>query len=515
MNRFGLVPCPVSLQELPHGFTLTAATTLVATGEAAQVAELLAASLRGPTRFALPVLADASGPAIRLELDSGIAGEEAYRLRIDPAGATLSAATAIGLSHAMQTLLQLLPTALYAGAYLPDADWSLPGLAIEDAPRFPWRDLMLDSSRHFMPLAFVRRLIDLMALHKLNRFHWHLTDDQGWRVEIRKYPRLTEIGAWRPRTQLGHKRDFPTLYDDVPHGGFYTQDEIREIVRYAAERHIVVVPEIDMPGHVQSAIAAYPMLAAGSNAAVSDRWEISEHVLMPSAYSIGFMQDVLTEVMELFPSRYIHIGGDECLKAQWRRSDDAQALIRAHGLGDEDGLQSWFIRQIGAFLHSHGRIMIGWDEILEGGLADGAIVMCWRGTQGGIEAAKLGHDVIMTPQASVYLDYYQIEDHAQEPLAIRGSTTLETCYAYEPIPPELTEDEAPRVLGTGAKLWTEYVPNVPHAEYMLFPRTCAIAEVAWSPRETRDFQGFRTRMERHAERLAALGVNFRKLGEVS
>ncbi len=509
-----MIPRPAFLQPLPDALRLTADTVLAASGEAAPVAERLAAALRGPTGFALPVLPASDGPAICLECDPGVAGAEAYRLRIERQGVLLSAATPHGLTHAMHTLLQLWPPEVHAGRPLPGADWALPGLLIEDAPRFAWRDLMLDCSRHLMPIGFLRRLIDLMAMHKLNRFHWHLTDDQGWRIEIRKYPRLTDVGAWRRRTQLGHKQDRPTRYDDRPHGGYYTQIEIRELVAYAAARHIEIVPEIDMPGHVQAALAAYPELGSGEPVEVSDRWLISQHVLFPRESTISFMQDVLSEVMELFPSRYIHIGGDECDKTEWRASVEAQALIQQHGLGDESGLQSWFIRRMASFLQAHGRVLVGWDEILEGGLPPGAVVMSWRGMQGGIAGAQAGHDVIMTPNTHVYLDYHQGTD-ADEPLAIRGPTTLRTTYDFEPVPPDLTGALADHVLGTGAKLWTEYVASEAHAAYMLLPRLCALAEVAWTPPALRDFGDFRARMELHERRLAAFGWHGRPLGPVT
>jgi hexosaminidase len=515
MNVPSLIPRPAALRSLAQGFSLSKDTVIIADEAAAAVARTLAASLRPATGFALPIqaaAADATGhPTIRLTIDAAIPGEEAYGLRVGASGADLIAGTTAGLFMATQTLRQLLPPQIYAYALVQDVDWALPGVLIEDAPRFVWRDLMLDVSRHFMPIEFIYRLIDLMAMHKLNRFHWHLTDDQGWRIEIRKYPGLTEVGSWRARTQLGHKYDRPVRYDQVRRGGFYTQPQIRSVVRYAAARHIVIVPEIDMPGHVQAAIAAYPSLGNGAQVAVSERWEITPHVLNMRESTISFMQDVLLEVMDLFPGQQIHIGGDECPKTEWKTSQHAQALIRDQELGDEDGLQSWFIRRMAAFLADHGRQLIGWDEILQGGLAEGAIVMSWQGMEGGIEAAQAGHDVIMTPQASVYLDYYQVENFVDEPLAIRGTTTLRDCYGFEPVPDELTPAEAARVLGTCAKLWTEYVATPTHAEYMLLPRLCAIAEVAWSPRAPRDFADFHRRMVVHQRRLTAAGWRGRPL----
>ena len=508
-----LVPWPAALREHPGpGYRITADTRIEAAPAASGVAGLLAETLRTATGFPLPVVA--SGGQIRLLLDPSGEPAEAYRLQTGPARAELSAASPHGLFHAVQTLLQLLPPAVFAGMATPGGDWTLPAVTITDRPRFAWRDVMLDVSRHFMPIGFVRRIVDVMAMHKMNRLHWHLTDDQGWRVEIKRRPRLTEVGAWRRRTQLGHKQDRPTRYDDQPHGGFYTQEDIRALVAYAAERHVTVVPEIDMPGHMQAALAAYPELGSGEPAEVLDRWRITERVLHPNHATVAFMQDVLEEVLDLFPGPFVHIGGDECPKTEWRHSPAAQAFMRAEGIADEDGLQSWFIARIARFLQDRGRVVIGWDEILEGGLAEGAVVMCWRGMAGGIAAAKAGHDVIMTPQERVYLDYYQVDDHAGEPLAIRGTTTLRTCRDFEPVPPELTDAEAAHVIGTGAKLWTEYVPTPGHASYMLLPRMCAVAEVAWTPHDACTYADFRRRMTVHAERIAALGLPMGTLGPV-
>ena len=502
-TELGLLPRPVSAKWTAGSFRIGPTTAVVAEAEAMPAVALV----RAATGLGA---AAGSGPAIRLRVDPS-AQAEAYRLAVEPGGVLLSSGGVQGLFHAAQTLLQLLPPSVYGSRSLGEAGLSIPGVAIEDAPRFPWRDLMLDCARHFFPLGFVRRAIDLAAMHKLNRFHWHLTDDQGWRIEIRKYPRLTEVGAWRRRTQLGHARDLPTRYGDVPHGGFYTQAEIRGLVRYAADRGVTIVPEIDMPGHMQAAIAAYPELGTGETVEVCERWLINTRVLHPREATVTFMQDVLREVMELFPSRDIHIGGDECEKAEWRASAEMQALIRSQGLGDEAGLQAWFIRRMADFLRSNGRKLVGWDEIREGGLAEGATVMSWRGLEGGVAAASGGHDAIMVPQGEVYLDHYQSEDRDAEPLAFRGTTTLAEAYAFDPVPPELDADAASHVIGTGAKLWTEYVPTAEHAEYMLLPRLCAIAEVAWTRRELRDFADFRRRLAHHLRRLEAMGLRYRKL----
>jgi hexosaminidase len=418
----------------------------------------------------------------------------------------------------VQTIRQLLPPDVFRDAPLRAragaAAWTMPAVRIEDAPRFRWRGAMLDVARHFMPKEFVKKYVDLLALHKMNTFHWHLTDDQGWRLEIKKYPRLTEVGSRRARTMVGHRdrRDSTRwVYDSVPHGGYYTQDDVREVVAYAAARHITVVPEVEMPGHAVAAIAAYPELGVtGRPTAVLERWGISSNILNAEPSTMAFMQDVLGEVLTLFPSTYVHVGGDEADKTLWRADPRVQARIRALGLNDEHELQSWFIRQMDAFLAARGRRLLGWDEILEGGLAPGATVMSWRGTAGGIAAARAGHDVVMAPSSHVYLDYYQSQDRAREPLAAQAYLPLDTVYAFEPVPAGLTRAEARRVLGAQGNLWTEYVPTPKQAEYMAFPRLSALAEVTWTSREEKDFADFGRRLEAHLRRLDALDVNYRR-----
>ena len=503
-----IIPRPQRLVPDEGSFRLSADATIAAGPRTEDVARSFASRLRAASGFPLPIRSDGAGQnAIRLYLDAHIPHEEGYRLTVSPDAVEIAASTAAGLFHGTQSLLQLFDRSPFGSG---GAGWTLPAVRIDDQPRFAWRDLMLDTGRYFMPVPFIKRLLDLMAFYKLNVFHWHLTEDQGWRLEIKKYPRLTEVGAWRSETLVGHLDDKPHRYDGVRHGGFYSQDEVRAVVAYAAERHITVVPEIDMPGHMQAAIAAYPELGnLGEMLEVSRKWGINEHVLNVREQTIRFMEDVLDEVLELFPSPYIHIGGDECPKTEWRNSAEAQARMRALGLADENELQSYFIGRIAKYLQDRGRKPIGWDEILEGGLAAGATVMSWRGEEGGITAAKAGHDVIMTPCKRVYFDYYQSEDRSHEPLAIGGCTTLETVYSFDPVPDELTEGEAGHVLGTGAKLWTEYVPSPNQAEYMLFPRLCALAEVAWSGREARDYADFLRRLDSHRGHFAALGVNYR------
>jgi hexosaminidase len=526
-----IIPKPNQLTPLESSFVLNAQTVLVANPAAQSEAEKLALRLRIVTGFALPVQSDAATNSIQLSIDPTLEslGAEGYELEVTENGAALRANAEAGLFYAAQSFRQLLPPEAFGHSRAEGVTWAARGARISDHPRFGWRGVHLDCSRHFMPVVFIKKLLEAMALHKLNTFHWHLTDDQGWRLEIKKYPRLTEVGAWRSGTRVGHEYG-GTGYDDavhsggnqgefdtVKHGGFYTQDEAREIVAYAAALHIKVVPEIELPGHAQAAIAAYPELGNSelSNTdqplEVCRHWGIIKHVYNPSERTLQFLEDVFAEVLEVFPGTYIHVGGDECPKDEWKASEFAQARIKELGLKDEEELQSHFIRRMDAFLHAKGRRLIGWDEILEGGLSPNATVHSWRGEQGGIQAAKAGHDVIMAPFTPTYLDYYQNADTTKEPQAIGGLNTVEQLYGYEPIPAELTELEAKHVLGSQVQLWTEYVSTPEHAAYMYFPRTCAFSEVVWSAKEPRDFAAFRTRLEGHLERLAALGLNFRKL----
>ena len=427
-------------------------------------------------------------------------GVESYRLEITPERIEVTARDRRGLFYGVQTLRQLVAASPHA----------VPAVLIEDSPRFPYRGLHLDVGRHFFPVDFIKRYIDLLATFKLNTFHWHLTEDQGWRLEIKKYPRLTEIGAWRSETIVGHARRGPKGYDGMRHGGFYTQDQAREVVAYAMERGVTVIPEIEMPGHSLAALAAYPEYAnVPGPFEVRTTWGISEEVFSPSDATFAFLEDVLREVMAIFPSEYIHIGGDEAPKKRWQESALAQKIIEREHLAGEDGLQSWFIRRIERFLNDNGRRLLGWDEILEGGLAPNATVMSWRGTAGGIAAAQQGHDVVMSPQADLYFDHYQA-DPEHEPLGIGGSTPIEDTYRYEPIAPELTEAEAAHILGPQGCVWTEYMATPEQVEYMAYPRVLALAEIAWSPREARDWTSFSERLPAALRFLDALGVHYRK-----
>nr|WP_107065695.1 beta-N-acetylhexosaminidase [Streptomyces aureus] len=521
----GLIPAPLVVEGAPDGrFTLDADTVLWAApgteGTARWLSAVLGAALGLPLR---PGPEDAP-QAVRLLLDDTL-GPEAYRLVAGDTGVEIRGGDAAGVFWGAQTLRQLLgPDAFRRAPVRPGAVHEIEHGVIEDAPRFRWRGLMLDVSRHFMPKEGVLRYLDLLAAHKLNVFHFHLTDDQGWRVQIKRYPRLTEIGSWRARTKFGHRAS--PLWEEKPHGGFYTQDDIREIVAYAAERHIAVVPEIDIPGHSQAAIAAYPELGNTdvvdtASLTVWDNWGVSKNVLAPTEATLRFYEAVFEELLDLFPadpdrfpefSGFFHIGGDECAKDQWRESATAQARIRELGIADEDALQSWFIRHFDTWLTARGRRLIGWDEILEGGLAPGAAVSSWRGYQGGVTAARAGHDVVMCPEQHVYLDYRQAPGE-DEPVPIAYVRTLEDVYRFEPVPPQLTEAEARHVLGTQANVWTEVMEDPARVDYQAFPRLAAFAEVAWSrlpASAERDFAGFERRMDAHYGRLDALGVAYRE-----
>ncbi|MFE9912363.1 beta-N-acetylhexosaminidase [Streptomyces clavifer] len=519
-----LIPAPVRTEGGgPHAFLPDRSTTLTAHPGTEGTERWLRATLGGA--LGLPLApgtpADGAGNTVELCVDATLE-PEGYRLSVAPgSGVRITGGSAAGVFWGAQTLRQLLgPEAFRRAPVGAGTGKGVPATEIEDRPRFPWRGLMLDVARHFMPKDDVLRYLDLLAAHKLNVFHFHLTDDQGWRIEIKRHPRLTETGAWRARTKYGHRAS--ELWDETPHGGFYTQDDIREIVAYAAERHIRVVPEIDIPGHSQAAISAYPELGNTdvvdtSALSVWDTWGINPNVLAPTDTTLRFFEGVFEEVLGLFPaatSPFIHIGGDECLKDQWKDSPTAQARMAELGLPDEDALQSWFIRHFDDWLTARGRRLIGWDEILEGGLPEGAAVSSWRGYAGGVAAAEAGHDVVMCPEQQVYLDHRQ-DGGPDEPMPIGFVRTLEDVYRFEPVPPGLSEEAARHIIGTQANVWTEVMQNRARVDYQVFPRLAAFAEVAWSalpaPGE-RDFTDFDRRMGTHYARLDALGVAYRPAG---
>lgn len=483
--------------------------------ELKNVVHQLKQSIDSATGFDLNVISTQSEGAensisLNTNLDSSsYENKEAYTLVVSENQINVTASTAAGLFYGVQSLLQLFPNQIYQSDYTlvpQDTEWNIPAVEIHDYPRFEYRGLHLDVARHFFSVDFIKQYLDLMSMHKLNRFHWHLTEDQGWRIAIEQYPKLTEVGAWRDSTLVGHYGT--NTYDGKEYGGFYTQEEIREVVDYAQRRHITVIPEIEMPGHASAALASYPELGCIENKdyRVKTTWGIFEDIYCPSEETFTFLENVLTEVMNLFPSEYIHIGGDEAPKKQWEESELAQQVIDRENLKNEEELQSYFITRIEEFLNKNGRQIIGWDEILEGGLAPNATVMSWRGVKGGIKAAKQHHDVVMTPGTHLYLDYYQA-DSQTEPLAIGWLTTLEETYSYEPIPQELDEEEATYILGAQGNVWTEYIRSGEKVEYMAYPRASALAEVTWSPKSQRNWTDFWRRMQTHFQRFEILGIN--------
>jgi hexosaminidase len=465
-----------------------------------------------------PTLATSAGgvaPAavsLLLTPGTGATGPESYRLDVTNGGVSISASRHAGLFYGLQTLRALLEAErarlLTARGASGRTGGTVVGTRIADAPRFSYRGLHLDVGRHFAPVAFVKRYIDLMSRYKYNVFHWHLTEDQGWRIEIEKYPRLTEVGSCRKQTQLGLFRQ-TFVGDSIRYCGFYTQDEIRDVVAYAKTRYVTVIPEIEMPGHAKAALAAYPELGCTPGPfEVRMTWGVDEDIFCPKEETFTFVENVLTEVLALFPSTYIHIGGDEAPKTRWRASPIAQEVIRREKLKDEHELQSYFIRRVEKFLNGRGRRLIGWDEILEGGLAPQATVMSWRGIAGGIAAARQNHDVIMSPNSHTYFDYNQ-GDRRFEPLNPGNSLPIHRVYSYEPVPDSLTPEQGRHILGAQAQLWTEYMPTTAQVEYMAYPRALALAEVVWSPKSTKNWDSFRHRLLPRLLGLDRLNVNYR------
>ena len=529
-----LIPLPQQVAWRDGRFALTPATRIYASPGSLFTARQLAAQLRPATGYSLPVCmklwgSHAVSGAIFLTTRAAdpALGSEGYELTVASNSVVLRAPTSAGMFYGAQTLRQLLPPEIYGTNPVVRTDWSIPCGHIRDWPRFPWRGLMLDVSRHFYPKAEVERVLDLMAVHKLNRFHWHLVDSQGWRIEIKKYPLLTQVGAWRVRGDLTpsnwHGTNIHPVWAAAPadtygpdgrYGGFYTQADIREVVAYAAARHIIVVPEIEMPGHSGAALAAYPQYGAINSANNTDT-PISTH--NPPGFGIynpanpetfQFLDGVLAEVFQMFPGPYFHIGGDEVRKAYWEHSAECQALMQREGLTNAAALQSWFIQRIEKYVHAHGKTLVGWSEIAQGGLAKNAVVMDWIG--GAREAATAGHDVVMTPNSYCYLNYYQSTNQAAEPRAQGGYLPLSKIYHFEPVPARLPAPLQAHILGAQGNLWTEWVASLPHVEYMLFPRLCALAEVDWSAKDARDWENFQARLKTHELRLNELGVNYRR-----
>ena len=439
---------------------------------------------------------------INLKIDDSIKNDEGYELKVEKNDITIRAKNSKGAFYAVQSLLQLLPIQTKSNSI------EIQCLEIKDEPRFKYRGMHLDVGRHFFSVDFIKKYIDLIARLKMNTFHWHLTEDQGWRIEIKKYPKLQEIAAYRKETLVGHYNDQPHKFDGKPYGGFYTQEQIKEVVAYAKTRQITIIPEIEMPGHSQAAIAAYPELGcSGKQVEVATKWGVFDEVYCPKESTFKFLEDVIDEVVALFPGKYIHIGGDEAPKTNWKNCEYCQKLIKKEGLKDEHGLQSYFIARMEKYINTKGKQIIGWDEILEGGLAPNATVMSWRGTSGAVQAAKEGHDVILTPGSHCYFDHYQSENE-NEPLAIGGFLPLEKVYHFNPIPEELTEEESKYVLGAQGNVWTEYMQTEKQVEYMAFPRVVALSEVLWSSPENKNYTDFINRLEQYLKRLDLLDVNY-------
>jgi hexosaminidase len=451
--------------------------------------------------------ASVSTKKVQLVIDETIQEDEGYVLEVSPQGIQLSSKNIKGAFLGVQTLRQLLPPCI-EDASCGDVEIGVQAITVKDAPQYLYRGMHLDVGRHFFSVDFIKKYIDMLAMVKMNTFHWHLTEDQGWRIEIKKYPKLTTHAAYRNETIIGHNNTPPDEFDGKRYGGFYTQEEIKEVVAHATARGVTVIPEIELPGHSQAAISAYPELGCtGEQIEVATRWGVFNDIYCTKESTFAFLEDVLDEVVQIFPSTYIHIGGDEAPKKRWEACSNCQKRIKDEGLQDEHELQSYFISRIEKYLNSKGRQIIGWDEILEGGLAPNATVMSWRGTNGAVQAAKQGHDVILTPGSHCYFDHYQSKDE-DEPLAIGGFTSLEKVYSFNPIPEELTADEAKYVLGAQGNVWTEYMKTSDKVEYMVFPRILALSEVVWSKPDSRDYDNFLQRVVKFNKRLDHIGVNY-------
>jgi hexosaminidase len=500
-----IIPKPASVEKGTGLFTIDNTTGIVAkTGDEVKVAEMFNYFFHKKYGFKLKVSNAIAGHAIILNTRLRIKlPDEGYQLKVTGSSINILGEPN-GVFYGVQSLLQLIKQ---SGGKL-----SVQAVTINDEPNFAYRGLMLDVGRHFFDAEEIKKILDVMAALKLNRFHWHLTDDQGWRLEIKKYPKLNEISSWRDSSIIGSYNDFkPFVYDGKRSGGFYTQDQAREIVKYAAERNITIIPEIEMPGHSTAVLAAYPELGNGTGPyKVPGFWGIHHTIYNPGEQTFTFLEDVLTEVMNIFPGKYIHIGGDEVPKDEWKNSPVAQKIIQDNHLKDENDLQSWFINRIEKFLNKNGRSLIGWDEILEGGLTQNATVMSWRGEAGGIQAAKEGHNVIMTPGGYMYLDHSQAKDTKTEPLSIGGFLPLDVVYNYNPKPAVLTPEQQKYIIGVQANTWTEYIPTENKLEYMLFPRVIALSEVGWTKPENKDYASFTAnRLPEFLKNIGQFGVNYR------
>jgi len=512
-----LIPLPQKMESGEGVFRLTPSTQILVDRASQDTGQYLADRLCKATGYSFNIISSTeprspSGSLMLTTRDAKPAlGPEGYELTVATDSVIIRASNQAGMFYGVQTLLQLLPPEVFVPKPVRGQSWTIPCVEIEDQPRFKWRGLLFDVARHFFTKSEVKQLLDVLATQKINTLHMHLTDDQGWRIEIKKYPLLTKVGAWRDEAGFGLDPKLSTTYGpDGRYGGYYTQADLREIVAYAASRHITIVPEIEMPGHSCAALSAYPELSCSGGPYTPN----TKGGVFAGVYCAGkeetfeFLQNVLAEVCEVFPSKYIHIGGDEVPKDNWKKCGRCQNRIRKEGLKNEHELQSYFIRRIEKFINAQGRTLIGWSEIREGGLAQNAVVMDWIG--GAAEAASAGHDVVMSPTGYCYLDYYQSTNRAAEPKAIGGYLPLSKVYSFEPIPAKLDAQYRSHILGAQGNLWTEYVPNFKHAQYMLFPRLCALAEVNWSPAGSRDREDFTRRLRVQFQRFDRTGVNYRK-----
>ena len=515
-NDYQIIPKPKELTITKGRFLLSSNTVIINSNNLNQEAKYLADMLNSISGINITLKSSGSNKAnIKLKIDNSIKNNEGYKLSIKYNAIVISGKTNIGVFYGIQTLRQLLPAEI-ENIDNEISELTIPAVEIIDSPRYKYRGMHLDVGRHFFSVAFIKKYLDLIAMHKMNSFHWHLTEDQGWRIEIKKYPKLTEIGGFRKGTAIGlaGTKNAPYIYDDVPYGGFYTQEEIKDIVAYAKARHISVIPEIELPGHSSAALAAYPQFGNTKGPyEVAKRWGIFNETFAPTEETFSFLEDILKEVMELFPSKFIHIGGDEVIKKEWKESSYAQKVIKREKLKNENELQSYFIRRIEKFLNANNRKIIGWDEILEGGIAPNATVMSWRGVEGGIAAAKQHHTVIMTPGTHCYFDYYQVGKEGQKKEALTGSkryTTVEKVYSYEPTPSELSAEERKYILGAQGNVWTEYMPTWNLVEYNVLPRMTALSEVVWSTKKNRNWEDFHKRLKYIVKRYDALGYNYAK-----
>ena len=513
-NDINIVPKPLEMNLNQGAFRFTKDTKLVAANDQTQVFEVLQNKFVSAAGWNLGVVNTApSSNFVQLSTDVSLP-EEAYNLKVTENQVIIYASGHNGFLYGLETIRQLLPVAIESKNVVSNMNWDIPNVEIKDSPRFKWRGFMLDVSRHFFDKDYVMETIDQLAFLKMNTLHLHLVDDQGWRIEIKKYPKLTEVGGFRvdQEDKPWNARPTPELGKETTYGGFYTQEDIKEIVAYAESRGITVVPEIEMPAHVMSAIAAYPELSCFQKPIMVPSggvWPITEIYCPGKETTFEFLENVLLEVMELFPSRYIHVGGDEATKTNWEKCTDCKKRIQEEGLENVEELQSYFIRRMERFLSSKGRTLLGWDEILEGGLAPGATVMSWRGVKGGLEASEAGHDVVMTPNSHCYFDYYQGDQDA-EPLAWGGNLPLSKVYQFDPVVEGMSEEQAKHVLGGQANLWTEYVPTKAQAEYMTYPRLAALAEAVWSSKDNRNWDDFSNRVSSLFQRYGIMGVNYAK-----